>query len=118
MKNTSSLATTAIEVTLVAGSANATTQNDYVVSPGVHDADGTITLDNVRAAGAGYVEIIDYRVGELGDVLGSSKINTDANTDVNAHVGISPLGGVMAVLYDASGNTVASEKSILMGIDP
>lgn len=100
----------ALAIVSTAGAASATTGHNYIMSPGAQDAKGTIEIDLVRSATDGYVEILDYRLGETGQSFGSEDVNAGANSNVRVPVGPGITGDVIAVLYDAAGNMVASEK--------
>ncbi len=73
----------------------------------------TLTVDLVRADTAGTVSILDYRAGVIGPVLGTSTVQAGANNDVLVKLDREPIGDVMAVIYDANGETVAQKRIIL-----
>lgn len=62
------------------------------------EAKSSLDLGLVRSAGAGIVEIYDYRAGTQGALLGSTTVNAGANQDVRVNVGPKPLTDVLAVL--------------------
>ena len=62
------------------------------------DAETTLDLGIVRAAGDGVVEIYDYRAGDQGELLGSTEVFAGANDDVRVDVLTPPQNDVLAVL--------------------
>ncbi len=89
------VAATAITLGL-AMSANA---NSYIGLTMQMDNDQQITLSNVTADAAGFVAIYEFRLGEIGELLGSAPINEGANSEVIINLDKRPQGDVMAVLY-------------------
>ncbi|KPP84198.1 MAG: hypothetical protein HLUCCA08_01670 [Rhodobacteraceae bacterium HLUCCA08] len=62
------------------------------------DRGSVVTLDTVRAAGNGVIEIYDFHTAEQGVLLGSAAVNAGANSDVRVNLGTSPVRDVIAVL--------------------
>jgi hypothetical protein len=74
------------------------------------EVNSVVELNTVNSTFGGSIEIRDFRLGTAGAVLGTVDLNAGANSHVRVNVGKEPLGDVVAVLLDAAGNTVATQK--------
>lgn len=104
--------TKTIALTLAALMGSATLATADVNSFGLDrelDAASSISLENVRAAGDGTVEIYDYHTGMQGKLLGSQMVNAGANSDVRINLGQTVRDDVIAVLK-VNGQIVATQE--------
>jgi hypothetical protein len=74
----------------------------------VQDQGNLVELSNVRAEGAGVVEIYDFSRGEVGRLLGSAPVNAGANAEVRIALQGNPLNDALAVIR-VDGNVVAEQ---------
>ncbi|SDE17909.1 hypothetical protein [Limimaricola pyoseonensis] len=69
-----------------------------------------LTIDLVRADGDGIVEIVDATAHGLGPVIGSVAVREGANNDLRVQLERQPVRFMTAVLRDASGEIVATQR--------
>lgn len=60
--------------------------------------DALLELGTITSDGEGVVEVYDFRLGQMGDLLGTTNVNQGANSDVRLNIGMPPLGDILAVL--------------------
>jgi hypothetical protein len=72
--------------------------DDYIFIRNTQDFTTNVTIDLVRASGAGTVYVYDFHKGTQGDLLGSAKVSEGANTDVKVNFSKSSINDVVAIL--------------------
>ena len=104
-----SIKSLALAAAAVATTATAASADSFFGFKGVVDAESALEIGLVRAESDGIVEIYDYRLGELGALLGTETVNAGANSDVRVGVGVAPIGDVIALLK-VDGEVVAQQR--------
>jgi hypothetical protein len=72
--------------------------DDYIFIRNTQDFTTHVTIDLVRASGAGTVYVYDFHKGTQGDLLGSAEVAEGANTDVKVNFTKSSINDVVAIL--------------------
>lgn len=89
----------ALAAALTLGSAiSASAFTAFFAEQQTQQASDFVTLGDFNAPGAGTVEIFDYRLGTMGDLLGTANVTEGANSDVRIELSTKPEGNVVAVL--------------------
>ncbi|MFO8127301.1 hypothetical protein [Yoonia sp.] len=101
-----SIKSIALVAATIAATASVASANNYFEFGERLNSSSVLDLGLVRAEGAGVVEIYDFSRGEVGQLLGTKRVNAGANTDVRVNVGIRPTQDVIALLK-VDGQTVA-----------
>ncbi len=113
MKLATLITSAVIAATSVTGSAAAASGQNEIKAHTFQDSHHPVQLHTVNAAENGYVEIIDYVAGKKGNVLGSTDIEAGMNEQVRVQISSPTFRDMIAVLYDANGNPVASKKLVI-----
>lgn len=101
----------ALAIAAIAGTATvASASLDYFSIEGMHDDTSYVPLDLVRSSRDGVVEIRDFRLGEVGELLGMTEVHAGANHNLKINIQTRPLGDVVAVLK--SGGEVLAIREI------
>ena len=95
---TNLMKTVALTSALALAGTSAYAVNEFALQDNVME-EGTITIENVTADGAGTVVIYDYNAGEFGEVLGMAEVAEGANRELQIILDQPPVNDVAAVLY-------------------
>jgi hypothetical protein len=98
----------ALVASSVVGVTSASAFNAFFAPEQTQVARDYVDLGNFNAPGAGVVEIHDFRLGTIGDLLGSHDVTDGANADLRVELSAKPLGNVVALLK-VGGETVGME---------
>ncbi|SFR08303.1 hypothetical protein [Poseidonocella sedimentorum] len=101
---------TASLAALVASASIATADTSFFSYEGAQSGKSYVTFDSVTADSDAVVEIRDFRLGEVGDLLGTETVHAGANTQVKVRIGEEPLGDVIAILK--SGDQVLATQEV------
>jgi hypothetical protein len=81
----------------LAGAAQA--QDIFAFMGNQDDGSTVITIDPLTATSDGFVAIYDYRLGEVGDLLGVASIREGANRETRVQIGRGVRADVIALLF-------------------
>lgn len=90
--------TVALTSAIALSATSAFAVNEFALQDNVME-EGTITIENVTADGAGTVVIYDYNAGEFGAPLGMVEVAEGANRELQINLDQPPVNDVAAVLY-------------------
>ncbi len=76
----------------------ASAAGNFFAQDQTQQASETVRLGDFNSPGAGLVDIYDFRLGTVGDLLGSTTVRGGANADVKVELGTKPTGNVVAIL--------------------
>lgn len=113
MKLATLITSAVIAAASVTGSAAAASGQNEIKAHSFQDSHHPVRLYEVNAADNGYIEIIDYYGGKKGKILGLTAIEEGMNKQVRVQVSSPTFRDMIAVLYDANGNPVASKKLVI-----
>jgi len=99
-------ALTALALIATAGTASA---SNYFGVEMAQDSTSYVPVELVNASGDGIVEIRDFRLGEAGELLGTTDVHAGANHNLKVNIGTRPLGDVIAILK-VDGQIVATQE--------
>ena len=85
----------------------ASADDSYFTCMSPLDKSASLELGGITSEGAGVVEVYDYRLGTMGELLGTVDVNEGSNTNVRLNIGMPPLGDMLALLK-VDGEVVAS----------
>lgn len=96
--------------TTVMGAGAAMAQGDFFGANPTQSASDVVVINDFNSPAAGVVEIYDFRLGVIGDMLGKADVTAGANSTVRVNMVHNPLGNVMAILKN--GDSVVGAEMI------
>lgn len=107
---------TATLAALVASASIATAgSSSFISNDGVQEDRSYVEFNTVTSASDAVLEVRDFRLGSVGELLGTAPIHAGANSNVKVRIGADPLGDVIAVIK--SGDQVLATQEVEIDVN-